>query len=212
MALFIELFLLGVGLSMDALPSLSVRGSEWENSIKAGSDHRSLFRRISGAHAAYRLASWQSVPAIYHQYWPLDCFYSAWLHRWQDDGRSCPWMEWRRNRWGMDAPIATKTCSFWLLPPVSMHLQSESHLPSWTLQLLRQSQLSESPLWFSLSSVWSLETFLEAGTKVRRNLSVAWFWFFWDWKFSWSISESWLSDKHDFPPVRLFNTIISLFS
>lgn len=69
MALFVELFLLGVGLSMDAFAVSVCKGLGMRKlDKKQALDHRSLFRRISGAHAAYRLASWQSVPAIYHQY------------------------------------------------------------------------------------------------------------------------------------------------
>ena len=63
MALFVELFLLGVGLSMDAFAV-------------------SVCKAVSYTHL--------TLP-----------------HR-----------------------STTKTCLFWLLPPVSMHLQSESHLPS----------------------------------------------------------------------------------
>ena len=69
MALFVELFLLGVGLSMDAFAVSVCKGLGMRKlDKKQALDHRYLFRRISGAHAAYRLASWQSVPAIYHQY------------------------------------------------------------------------------------------------------------------------------------------------
>ena len=78
MALFIELVLMGVGLAME------------QTQQKTGTHHWSLFWRISGTDAICRMAPRQSVPAVYHQYRSLDCFYSPYLYRWKNDVRSNP--------------------------------------------------------------------------------------------------------------------------
>ena len=56
MVLFIEILLIGVGLSMDAFAVSICKGLGMnKGKQKAGADNRSVFRRISGAHAVYRL-------------------------------------------------------------------------------------------------------------------------------------------------------------
>ena len=69
MAIFIELFLLGVGLSMDAFAVSVCKGLGMRKlNKKPGRYYRIVFWRISGTYAAHRLASWQPVPEVHHQH------------------------------------------------------------------------------------------------------------------------------------------------
>lgn len=69
MAIFIELFLLGVGLSMDAFAVSVCKGLGMRKLNKKQAVIIGLyFGRISGTYAAHRLASWQPVPEVHHQH------------------------------------------------------------------------------------------------------------------------------------------------
>lgn len=68
MSLF-ELFVLAVGLSMDAFAVSVCKGLAMKQiTFKNAGNCWSMVRWISGAYASYRVAAWKPVQVIYHSY------------------------------------------------------------------------------------------------------------------------------------------------
>ena len=131
MALFVELFLLGVGLSMDAFAVSVCKGLGMRKLDKKQALIIGLY--FGGFQALMPLIGWL-LGSQFQQYITSIDHWIAFILLGFIGGKM---MVEAVREWNEEETVevmmhrsTTKTCSFWLLPPVSMHLQSESHLPS----------------------------------------------------------------------------------
>lgn len=80
----IELFLIGVGLSMDAFAVSVCKGLGMEKSTKTRISDWIVFRRISGTDAVSRLGTGNPFSEIHYFGRSLDRLFPVAVYRWQD--------------------------------------------------------------------------------------------------------------------------------
>lgn len=80
----IELFLIGVGLSMDAFAVSVCKGLGMEKSTKTRIFDWIVFRRISGTDAVSRLGTGNPFSEIHYFGRSLDRLFPVAVYRWQD--------------------------------------------------------------------------------------------------------------------------------
>lgn len=80
----IELFLIGVGLSMDAFAVSVCKGLGMEKSTKTCVSDWIVFRRISGTDAVSRLGAGNPLSEIHYFGRSLDRLFPVAVYRWKD--------------------------------------------------------------------------------------------------------------------------------
>lgn len=173
MAIFIELFLLGVGLSMDAFAVSVCKGLGMRKLNKKQAVIIGLY--FGGFQALMPLIGWL-LGSQFQKYITSIDHWIAFILLGFIGGKMIieAVREWNEEEIVevTDAPIDHKTCLFLLLQQASTRSQSASRLLFLILRSLKQLVLLVSQPLYSLSSELSLATSSEANIKAKQNLSV----------------------------------------
>lgn len=161
MAIFIELFLLGVGLSMDAFAVSVCKGLGMRKLNKKQAVIIGLY--FGGFQALMPLIGWL-LGSQFQKYITSIDHWIAFILLGFIGGKMIIKSQMLR--------LITKTCLFLLLQQASTRSQSASRLLFLILRSLKQLVLLVSQPLYSLSSELSLATSSEANIKAKQNLSV----------------------------------------
>lgn len=173
MAIFIELFLLGVGLSMDAFAVSVCKGLGMRKLNKKQAVIIGLY--FGGFQALMPLIGWL-LGSQFQKYITSIDHWIAFILLGFIGGKmiieaSVNGMKKKSSKSQM-LRLITKTCLFLLLQQASTRSQSASRLLFLILRSLKQLVLLVSQPLYSLSSELSLATSSEANIKAKQNLSV----------------------------------------